>query len=179
MGNHNWNQEVDLKRLRLEWCADIKRKVSFMSWKQQMCGKEESRMWLQEVVVWQDRSCHVVTFLREEWSRGRSCHRKVSFKMDNFLRRDINGFLVLADCQFQYNWTLYLTCRPCDNYFSSFTVFDEAGASWTKPMFLRLLLKNKTKAWVMVQVTRGRGKGIMPEAFPFLTPLRPLALCPL
>ena len=25
------------------------------------------------------------------------------FKMDNFLRRDINGFLVLADCQFQYN----------------------------------------------------------------------------
>ena len=25
------------------------------------------------------------------------------FKMDTFLRRDINGFLVLADCQFQYN----------------------------------------------------------------------------
>ena len=181
MGNHNWNQEVDLKRLKLERCADIKRKVSFMSWKQLMCGKEESRMWPQEIVVWQDQSSHVVMFLGEEWSRGRSCHSNVSFWDGQFFKEGYKWFLSSSQLSVlvQLNYFIQLTCRPYDNYFSSFTVFWRSRSLLNKPMFLRLLLKNRTKAWVMVQATRGREKGIMRGVFPFLTPLRLFALCPL
>jgi len=151
-----------------------------------VCELEATNVWERRNTNVASRSCgdkiSPVTLLRF-WAKNEVVEDHVTerslFKMDNFLRRDINGFLVLADCQFQYNWILYLTCRPCDNYFSSFTVFDEAGASWTKPVFLRLLLKNRAKAWAMVQVTRGSGKGIMRGLFPFLTPLRLFVLCPL
>lgn len=69
---------------------------------------EATNVWERRSTNLASRSCGVTrSVLSRFWAKNEVVEDHVIerslFKMDNFLRRDINGFLVLADCQFQYN----------------------------------------------------------------------------